>query len=159
MLGFVSFFFISDLTFGTYYSVSIFKCFSEYKLIVFLHYFILFCKGIINSSSPRMGLQVRRILLSIGRNKFKMKLLFYVPVLDGEKNILGYTPVTSIDLHQLQPAGEALLISMSFEQALKKMFLSGNQFLPVVDSQNHFVGFFDFTHTCKKMKNACQSWQ
>ncbi|QPM68445.1 ABC transporter ATP-binding protein [Atribacter laminatus] len=82
-----------------------------------------------------------------------------IPVLEGEKNILGYTSVTSVDLHQLQPAGEVLLISMSFEQALKKMFLSGKQFLPVVDSQNHFVGFFDFTHTCTKMKNACQSWQ
>ncbi|NLJ48343.1 MAG: betaine/proline/choline family ABC transporter ATP-binding protein [Candidatus Atribacteria bacterium] len=82
-----------------------------------------------------------------------------IPVLDGEKNILGYTPVTSIDLHQLQPFREVLLISMSFEQALKKMFLLGNQFLPVIDTQNHFVGFFDFTHTCQKMKNACQSWQ
>lgn len=77
-----------------------------------------------------------------------------LPVIDQDRRLTGFLSLN--DHHQhLLPVSSFIDPKASFEQALKKMFISGDHLIPVLDDQSRLIGFFDFNQAYRTIKKAC----
>ncbi len=66
------------------------------------------------------------------------------PVIDKEDQLVGYFPTSEHHNGDLYPVNKLLSPKITFEQALKQLFISGKSRLPVTTDDKKIIGFFDF---------------
>jgi len=77
------------------------------------------------------------------------------PVIDGEDHLVGFFTVDGPTKGDPHPADVLLSPKITFEQALKKLFVSGKSRLPVATEDNKIVGFFDFAQAYEIIRKSC----